>query len=50
MEIKEELKEADIKNGTCYYFDDIIIFWDKDIDISVIVLDKNYIKKTTKIF
>ena len=24
MESKDELKETDIKNGTCYYFDDII--------------------------
>ena len=24
MEIKDELKEIDIKNCTCYYFDDIV--------------------------
>ena len=24
MERKDELKETDIKNRTCYYFDDII--------------------------
>ena len=24
MESKDELKETDIKNCTCYYFDDII--------------------------
>ena len=26
MESKDELKEIDIKNRTCYYFDDIIRF------------------------
>ena len=31
MESKDELKENDIKNCTCYYFDDIIRFWDKVI-------------------
>ena len=38
MESKDELKEIDIKNGTCYYFDDII----KDVDIyfSDILLDE----------
>ena len=29
MERKDELKEIDIKNRTCYYFDDII----RDLDI-----------------
>ena len=29
MERKDELKEIDIKNRTCYYFDDIIT--NKDI-------------------
>ena len=29
METKDELKEIDIKNGTCYCFDDII----KDVGI-----------------
>ena len=29
MESKDELKEIDIKNSTCYYFDDII----KNVDI-----------------
>ena len=38
MGSKTELKEIDIKNRTCYYFDDII----KDVDIyfSDILLDK----------
>ena len=30
MQSKEELKEIEIKNFVCYYFDDII----KDIDIN----------------
>ena len=33
MESKDELKEIDIKNRTCYYFDDIMRAWDRDIDI-----------------
>ena len=38
MESKNELKDTDIKNRACYYFDDKI----KDIDISFsnILLDK----------
>ena len=38
MESKDELKEIDIKNCPCFYFDDII----KDIDInfSNILLDE----------
>ena len=38
MESKNELKEIDIKNRTCYYFDDVI----KDIDINFtdILLDE----------
>ena len=38
MECKDELKEIDIKNRTCYYFNDII----KDIDINFhnILLDE----------
>ena len=31
MESKDKLKEIDIKNCTCYYFDDII----KDVDINL---------------
>ena len=42
MEVKDELKEIDIKNCTCYYFDDVI----KDVDIyfSDILLDKKLYK------
>ena len=49
MESKDELKEIDIKNCTCYYFDDIMRAWDIDIDTDFIgiLLD---IKKKTKIF
>ena len=50
MESKSELKEIDNKNFTCYYFDDIIRFWDRDVDFSDILLDKNCIEKITKIF
>ena len=30
MESKDELKETDIRNCTCYYFDDIMRVWDTD--------------------
>ena len=42
MERKDNLKEIDIKNRTCYYFHYII----KDVDIyfSDILLDENYMK------
>ena len=38
MESKDELKEIDIKNRTCYYFDDIMRVI--DIDFNDILLDK----------
>ena len=38
MESKNELKEIDIKNRTCYYFDDIIT--DRDTYSVDILLDK----------
>ena len=34
MESKNELKEIDIKNCTCYYFDDIIRSCDRNIDFN----------------
>ena len=37
MKSKNEIKEIDIKNRTCYYFDDIII--DRDIYSVDILLD-----------
>ena len=30
MEIRDELKETDIKNRTCYYFDDTMAVGDTD--------------------
>ena len=39
MESKDELKETDIRNSTCYDFDDIIK--DIDIDFSIILLYEN---------
>ena len=38
MESKDQLKQIDIKNCTCYYFDNIII--DFDINFDNILLDK----------
>ena len=35
MESKNEFKEIDIKNRTCYYFDDIIRF---QIEILILVI------------
>ena len=40
MESKDELKEIYIKTLTCYYFDDMIRFWDRDIEFRDILLDK----------
>ena len=40
MQSNDKLKEIDIDNHMCYYFDDIIIFWDRDINFSDILLDK----------
>ena len=49
MESKDELKEIDIKNHTCYYFDDIIR--DLDIDFGNIdEIDENHIKMKKKVF
>ena len=45
MGSKDELKEIDIKNCTSYYFDDVIKFWDRDIDFSDILLDKKLYKE-----
>ena len=48
MESKAELKETDIKNRTCWYFDDIIRFWDRDINFSDILLDQKLCKEKYK--
>ena len=45
MEREDKLKEIDIKNPTCYYFDDIIRFWDRDIDFNDILLSKTLYKE-----
>ena len=49
MESKDELKEIDIKNCTCDYFDDIIKFWDRDIGFSDILLDEKLYKEKYEI-
>ena len=48
MASKDELKEIDIKNRTCYYFDDIIRFWDRDIDFIDILLDEKLYQEKYK--
>ena len=47
IERKDELKEIDLKNRTCYYFDDIIRVWKRDtaIDFNRISLDENLYKE-----
>ena len=40
MESNDKLKEIDIKNRTCYYFDDIIKF--EDFDFENILIDKKW--------
>ena len=45
MESKDELKEIDNKNRTCYYFDSIIRFWDRDINFSDILSDEKLYKE-----
>ena len=47
MENKDELKERDIKNRRCYYFDDIMRAWDIDIntDFSGILLEEKLYKE-----
>ena len=42
MESKKELKEINIKNHTCYYFDDIIKI--KEFDLNNILIDKKSYK------
>ena len=42
MGSKDELKEIDINNGACYYFDDIIK--NTDINFSNSLLDEKYMK------
>ena len=42
MKSKDESKEIDIRNRTCYYFDDIVT--DKDIKFYKILLDEKLYK------
>ena len=48
MESQNELKEIDIKNRMCYYFDDTIRFWDRDIDFSNVLLNEKLYKEKYK--
>ena len=41
LESNNELKEIDIKNRTCYYFDDIIEIEDFDLD-NILIDEKSY--------
>ena len=41
MESNAKLKESDIKNRTCYYFDDISKIKDLDLD-SILIGEKSY--------
>ena len=43
MDRKDVLKETDIKNCTCYYFDDIIRIEDFNID-NISIDEKSYVK------
>ena len=49
MENKRELKETDIKNRTCYHFDDISqSITDRDIDFNDIFLVEKFYKVKTE--
>ena len=48
MESKDLLKEIDDKNRSCYYFDDIIRFWDRDNDFSDILLHEKLYKENNE--
>ena len=48
MKSKDEFKETDVKNRTCYYFADIIKAWDRDVDIDfngILLEEKLYKEK-----
>ena len=40
MDSDDELKEIDIRNSMCYYFDDIIKI--EDVDIDILIDEKSY--------
>ena len=48
MESKDELKEIDIKNRTCFCFDGEIRFWDRDIDFNNILLEEELYKENNE--
>ena len=48
MKSKDKLKEIDIKNRTCYHFDDIMRV--SDIDFNDILFDKKLYKKIQNFF
>ena len=48
MESNDELKEIDIKNCTCYHFNDTVRVGDLDFDN--ILLDENHMKIHRKVF
>ena len=41
METNDKSKEINIKNHTCYYFDDVIKFYDFDLD-NILIDQKSY--------
>ena len=45
MERKNELKEINIENRTCYYVDDIKRFRDRDVNFSDFLLDEKLYKE-----
>ena len=49
MESKDKWKETDIKNCTCYYFDDIMRVIDTDFN-NILLDKKSYLKQKLKIF
>ena len=48
MESKDELKEIDVINRTCYYFDDLLRARNRDIYSSDILLDEKLCKENRK--
>ena len=45
MKSKDELKEIDFKNHMFYYVNDIIRFWDRDLEFSDILLNQKSYKE-----
>ena len=40
MDSDDELKQIDVRNSMCYYFDDIIKI--EDVDIDILIDEKSY--------